>query len=184
MASAETIAKALRGRKAGSGWAARCPAHDDREPSLSIRDGDNGKVLIRCHAGCDQGRVIAALRSRGLWGERGQRQHRGTSPRSRTAANHWPDRDDLKRTDVAFAIWQAATPADDTVVETYLASRGLKLPPPPTLRFHAGLKHSSGGIWPAMVALVTHGVNGAPLAIHRIFLAATVPARRRSIRRR
>jgi hypothetical protein len=75
MASAETIAKALCGRKAGSGWAARCPAHDDREPSLSIRDGDNGKVLIRCHAGCDQGRVIAALRSRGLWDERGQRQH-------------------------------------------------------------------------------------------------------------
>jgi putative DNA primase/helicase len=75
MASAETIAKALCGRKAGSGWAARCPAHDDREPSLSIRHGDNGKVLIRCHAGCDQGRVIAALRSRGLWDERGQRQH-------------------------------------------------------------------------------------------------------------
>ena len=52
--NAETIAKALGGRKAGGGWMARCPAHDDREPSLSIRDADDGKVLVRCHAGCDQ----------------------------------------------------------------------------------------------------------------------------------
>ena len=65
--TAETIAKALGGRKAGGGWMARCPAHDDRTPSLSIRDADDGKVLVRCHAGCDQERVIAALRARGLW---------------------------------------------------------------------------------------------------------------------
>ena len=52
--NAETIAKALGGRKAGGGWMARCPAHDDREPSLSIRDAGDGKVLVRCHAGCDQ----------------------------------------------------------------------------------------------------------------------------------
>jgi len=35
--TAEAIAKALGGRKAGGGWTARCPAHDDRTPSLSIR---------------------------------------------------------------------------------------------------------------------------------------------------
>ena len=34
--TAETIAKALGGRKRGAAWMARCPAHDDREPSLSI----------------------------------------------------------------------------------------------------------------------------------------------------
>ena len=71
--TAETIAKALGGRKAGGGWMARCPAHDDRTPSLSIRDADDGKVLVRCHAGCDQERVIAALRARGLWAENGPR---------------------------------------------------------------------------------------------------------------
>ena len=60
---AETVAKALGGRKLGSGWMARCPAHDDREPSLSIRQSDNGKVLVRCHAGCNQEQVIAALRA-------------------------------------------------------------------------------------------------------------------------
>jgi prophage regulatory protein len=40
MSSAPTIAKAIRGHKSGSGWT----AHDDRNPSLSIRDGDDGKV--------------------------------------------------------------------------------------------------------------------------------------------
>jgi putative DNA primase/helicase len=41
--NAETMARALGGRKAGGDWTARCPAHDDRNPSLSIRDVD-GKV--------------------------------------------------------------------------------------------------------------------------------------------
>jgi hypothetical protein len=68
--NAETIARALGGRKAGGGWKARCPAHDDRNPSLSIRD-EHGQVLVRCHAGCEQADVIAALRERGLWTENG-----------------------------------------------------------------------------------------------------------------
>lgn len=63
--TAEAIAKALCGRKAGGGWTARCPAHDDRKPSLSIRDADGDKVLVRCAAGLDQERVIPALRARG-----------------------------------------------------------------------------------------------------------------------
>jgi putative DNA primase/helicase len=149
--TADTIAKALGGRKAGGGWMARCPAHNDREPSLSIRNGDGGKVLVHCHAGCDQEQVIATLRSRGLWRENGPRRFIRSTPRA--AATSKPDRDDAKRTEIALAIWQAAMPAAGTLVETYLASRGLHLQPPPTLRFHAGLPHPSGGIWPAMVAL-------------------------------
>ena len=166
---AESIAKALGGRKAGDGWTARCPAHDDRKPSLSIRDADNSKVLVRCHAGCDQERVIAALRARGLWGENSRRLVSRTN--RRTPVEHKPDRSDAGRSEAALAIWQSAKPASETLVETYLASRGIKLPPPDTLRFHPGLQHPSGGIWPAMVALVTNGVNGISLAIHRTFLA-------------
>ena len=33
-----------------------------------------------------------------------------------------------------------------------------------------GLKHPDGGVWPAMVALVTRGTDGKPIAIHRTFL--------------
>jgi hypothetical protein len=47
--TAEIIGKALGGRKAGGGWMARCPAHDDRHPSLSIQDADDGKeTTARC----------------------------------------------------------------------------------------------------------------------------------------
>jgi hypothetical protein len=57
------------------------------------------------------------------------------------------------------------------LVEVYIASRGIRLGAADALRFHADLKHPSGGFWPAMVALVTEGVDATPLAIHRAFLA-------------
>lgn len=166
--TAEIIAKGLGGRKAGSSWMARCPTHHDRRPSLSIRVADDGKVLVHCHAGCDQDRVIAALRSRGLWAESGRRLSKCSAAR---AAGSQPDRDDAIRTKAALAIWKATMPTDGTQVEKYLASRGLHISPPTTLRFHPGLKHPSGSSWPAIVALVTHGADDAPLAIHRTFLA-------------
>lgn len=167
--TAEAIAKALGGRKAGGGWTARCPAHDDRTPSLSIRDADENKVLVRCHAGCDQERVIAALRGRGLWAENGPRSSPWTARRK--PVERELDRDDARRTEMALAIWQSTTPALGTPVAAYLASRGIHLPPSDALRFHTGLKHPSGGFWPAMVALVTNGIDGTPIAVHRTFLA-------------
>jgi hypothetical protein len=38
-----------------------CPSHDDREPSLSVSEGDDGRVLIKCFAGCATEEVVAAL---------------------------------------------------------------------------------------------------------------------------
>jgi 5S rRNA maturation endonuclease (ribonuclease M5) len=64
--SAERIARALGGRRSGSGYLARCPAHEDSAPSLAIADRD-GKTLVHCHAGCAQRSVIEALRARGAW---------------------------------------------------------------------------------------------------------------------
>ncbi len=46
-------------RRSGSGWTARCPAHDDKTPSLSITES-NGKILVNCHAGCSVGEICAA----------------------------------------------------------------------------------------------------------------------------
>lgn len=68
-------------------------------------------------------------------------------------------------------IWRQSQPARGTLAETYLRSRGIDLPPPDALRFHPGLKHPSGGTWPAMVAQVTRGSDGTPIAVHRTFLA-------------
>lgn len=47
-------------RSAGNGrWYARCPAHDDRKPSLSIRD--DGEILIYCFVGCSSDDVLSAV---------------------------------------------------------------------------------------------------------------------------
>ena len=42
-------------------YIARCPAHDDRSPSLSIKSCDDGRVLIHCFAGCETEDVLAAV---------------------------------------------------------------------------------------------------------------------------
>jgi putative DNA primase/helicase len=166
--NAENIAKVLDGRKAGSAWLAKCPGHDDRTPSLSIRQAEDGKVLVRCHAGCNQERVIAALRGLGLWADG------CPHPLSRefrvAAVEHKPEAD-TRRSEAALAIWRSSKQARGTLVDFYLASRAIRLPAPDGLRFHLGLRHPSGGIWPAMVALVTRGHDGKPLAIHRTYLA-------------
>jgi hypothetical protein len=70
-----------------------------------------------------------------------------------------------------MSIWRASLPAGGTPVETYLTSRGLHLALPPVLHFNQGLRHPSGGIWPAMGALVTRGGDDVPAGVHRTFLA-------------
>lgn len=168
---AEVIAKGLGGRKGGAGWMAPCPAHDDHDPSLSITANKCGGVLVYCHAGCQQRDVIAALRARGLWESKGRGG--AVQPKFRATPQRKPevDPDDTKRSEAALGIWRASKAAASTQVDTYLRSRGLHLLPGEALRFSARLKHPAGGVWPGMVALVTRGVDGVPIAIHRTFLA-------------
>src|SRR5262245_15640896 len=51
----------LNPRRAGGGYSSRCPAHEDNVPSLSISEGREGRVLMRCHAGCRAEEVVARL---------------------------------------------------------------------------------------------------------------------------
>lgn len=65
---ASDVARALGGeQKAGGGWTAQCPCHEDKNPSLSISNGKDGKLLVKCRAGCEQSDVIAKLKEMGLW---------------------------------------------------------------------------------------------------------------------
>jgi hypothetical protein len=150
---------------------ARCPVHEDRIPSLSISAGTDGKVLVQCHAGCDQHDLIASLRERGLWQATGKRPG-GIARKDRKNLEREPHPEAKARTVAALEIWRASQDIAGSLGETYLRSRGLVLLPMPSLRFHPGLRHPSGGFWPAMVALVTHGVTGSPIAVHRTFLAS------------
>jgi DNA primase len=43
------------------GWTARCPAHGDRTPSLSIALGENDRILLYCFAACQPADIVAAL---------------------------------------------------------------------------------------------------------------------------
>jgi putative DNA primase/helicase len=169
--SAKEMAKALGGRRVGNGWSACCPAHDDHQPSLSIRDAEDGKVLVHCHAGRAQGKVIQVLRLRGLWEDRNYESRLDVRDRYGRGAVEREDDDASKRIESALRIWKAAEPADGTVVETYLHSRGLDIPAPSVIRYHAGLKHSSGSTWPAMIALVTRTTDDAAVAVHRTYLS-------------
>lgn len=59
----ETLLSRLHGVKAGSAggrWIARCPSHEDRSPSLTIRLVDDGRILLHCFAGCSAIDVIGA----------------------------------------------------------------------------------------------------------------------------
>jgi putative DNA primase/helicase len=166
--SAESIARELGGRKSGLGWVAFCPAHDDRVPSLSICEAPDGKILVHCHAGCDQHSVIGALKSLGLWD--GAADSSGTGSGAEPNRNQRSNRCDVERTAGALQIWQASKLGEDTLLETYLRSRGIKIAVPDTLRFHPSLRHPSGQTLPAMVALVARGVDSRPTGIHRTFL--------------
>jgi hypothetical protein len=49
-------------RATGPGrWVARCPSHADRSPSLSLREVDDGRLLLHCFAGCGTDEVLAVL---------------------------------------------------------------------------------------------------------------------------
>jgi hypothetical protein len=60
--TAEAVADLLQARPNASGWMARCPAHEDRSPSLSIGTGRDGRTLLNCFGGCSLEAVCAALK--------------------------------------------------------------------------------------------------------------------------
>jgi hypothetical protein len=55
------VARLADARLASKGWVARCKAHADRTPSLSIREGRDGRTLVRCFAGCEPAAIAKAL---------------------------------------------------------------------------------------------------------------------------
>lgn len=61
--TAETLLARLdRVKATGQGrWIARCPAHEDRSPSLSIRELEDGRVLLHDFGGCDVGAILDAV---------------------------------------------------------------------------------------------------------------------------
>jgi 5S rRNA maturation endonuclease (ribonuclease M5) len=67
-------------RQHGGYWMARCPAHDDREASLSIARGTEQPVIFKCHAGCERDTILDALGLTLADISKPREQHRESTP--------------------------------------------------------------------------------------------------------
>jgi|GEM_PF-1261288 len=67
MGTAAGIRKSLGGKKGGGGYLVHCPSHNDTNPSLSVKDSDDGKLILKCFAGCSKESVKESLISKGLY---------------------------------------------------------------------------------------------------------------------
>lgn len=163
---ARQIVTSLGGRWRGRHGMCRCPAHDDKTPSLSVTAQTTGFVLVHCFTGCPQERVIGALRSKGLWPDGGP----AGPVYAPVPSSGSVDQDAINRRRLAQELWIKARPARGTLVETYLKARGIRGQAPDALRFMPSLRHHSGSSWPAMLGAITDA-QGAVLAVQRTWLA-------------
>lgn len=166
---AREITTGLGGRWHGSYGAAKCPSHDDRSPSLTVREGEIAPLLY-CQAGCGQAEVIDALKARGLWTEGEGARPRELSRRRESVDRDRRDRE--RRVANALAMWKASQPATDTLVDIYLRARGITVAPPPSLRFAPSLRHGPTGLdMPAMIAAV-QSADRRVVGVQRTYLTA------------
>ena len=160
--TAAEIVKALSGR----GNSAPCPVLDhgkgrgDRRHSLSVHDGIDGKVLAKCHGGCPQADVWAALKAKGLVGNRATSSRR-TSQCREDSSTVTDQSERSNRLAEALAFREASRPAFGTPAEEHLRCRGIIIEPPGCIRYHAGKN--------ALVALV-QAPDGTFSGIQRIYL--------------
>ena len=170
--NAADIAKALGGHRHGYQYRCRCPAHNDHDPSLDVRDTVGG-VLVNCRAGCSQREVIAALGALGLWPGRQFGEVMPDQERDRRIAAQERERDHetARRTAWALQLWKGARDPRLSPAEYYLRKRGLTLPAgaDQVIRFHPECPRGSERI-PALVALMRDVVSGEPTAIQRIYI--------------
>jgi AAA domain len=66
MSPLDRVLEALRShgcnpKQNGSGWSSRCPHHADEHPSLSVSEGDDSRVLMHCHVGCELDDIVREL---------------------------------------------------------------------------------------------------------------------------
>lgn len=173
----QSIVKETRATRHSGGYLGHCPAHRDRTPSLSIGSGEGGKLLLKCHAGCEFTQILQAL---GIADGDAR-----ISPLSalQTATDDRKSERAVKRIWNDTALVQPGDPVDRYLRRT----RGLALDEIPLdLRFHSDLDfwmQKAGpdpddpfpfecvGSYPAMVAAVRN-LDGKLVGIHRTYLTS------------
>lgn len=158
-AAAASIVKSLGGTWKPSGAMCRCPAHDDRRPSLSVRVGEHS-ILFKCFAGCSTIDVIRALRS-----------DRRPIPKADVEAERvGGDARDSKLVGRIRSLWKEARPVTDMPASAYMATRGFS-GPHSALRYHDHVPLGRGAdvrFRPALLAAVE--ADTGVIALERLFL--------------
>jgi putative DNA primase/helicase len=164
----DDIALRLDGRREGRGYRCSCPVCGGH--SLVISDGREGRLLVTCWSGgCNARDILAELRRRGLLGDVVRQDSRPSPALRRDRRHDDRDGDGRRRVLIARDIWHRARDPHGTLVERYLASRGLTLPNSPVLRYAPLLRHPTGIYFAAMIGRVDD-VEGRMIAIHRTWL--------------
>jgi putative DNA primase/helicase len=149
------------------GYLVRCPCHNDKTASLSLRWGTYG-ILLHCFAGCAREQLIAELRRLGLWPP--LRRANVCPPPSSKPPPRQGEHSSAGVLPVIDAILRGLRPAPGTPAETYFRFRAITDEPPPDTGFHPRTKHGPTNTWhPAVVARV-RTLSGDCIALLRIFI--------------
>ena len=190
----ERVLARLEGvRRVGKGWVAKCPAHPDKNPSLSMGVGIDGRVLLKCFSGCSLDAILAALGLgvKDLFPEEPDLWRWTRAPKPPPPRRDPPPKPNEEHRRKLEKLWTRAIPLDRpgaAIGRRYLEARGIDLgalPASPLLRLHPGLVYREGGevlgTFPALLARVVHPRHGL-VALHRTYIApdgggkAPVPA--------
>jgi hypothetical protein len=140
----DTIGKALNGQPKGNGYLCSCPvpAHGqgrgDRNPSLAVSESADGRLLMRCFAGCTFDDIRAELEARGLLDNKPSLVNHRKPIERPTVISHTPD-------PTALDKWRTSRPGEGTLVEDYLNRRGI-VTVPPSIRFNEGSSQMVAGV--------------------------------------
>jgi hypothetical protein len=183
------IGETVHLRRVGRQFIANCPFHLEKTPSFRVYPEQPGRAgHFHCYGCGAHGDVFDWLRlARGL-SFRGALEYLGGNPNASSGTtrtgyfqchepmhsddcgvDHRDDGETNRRREDASRIWREAVDPHGTPAEVYLAHRGVRLPDAPVLRFHGRCPRKSDAL-PAMVALMTDALGGAPTGVHRTYL--------------
>jgi len=98
-----------------------CPAHKNtKTPALSVSRGHDGRLLLKCHTGCDFNDVLQSLKEKGLL-----ETFSDASYQARKPIETPPTENTARQKDFIQKVINEAIPAKNTLVQQYLYSRGI-----------------------------------------------------------